>query len=90
MQLELIQTIDNIVFFPATSRKEDQENLALAQVTILHTVCLNFGVGTKYYTYMGQLWLWLSSWWTSKMKVMDWVFLTAKWATIIKKTFFVP
>ncbi|KAL1128928.1 hypothetical protein AAG570_013462 [Ranatra chinensis] len=31
VQLELIQTIDNIVFFPATSRKEDQENLALAQ-----------------------------------------------------------
>jgi hypothetical protein len=32
VQLELIQTIDNIVFFPATSRKEDAENLALAQV----------------------------------------------------------
>lgn len=32
VQLELIQTIDNIVFFPATSRKEDAENLAAAQV----------------------------------------------------------
>ena len=32
VQLELIQTIDNIVFFPATSRKEDAENLAVAQV----------------------------------------------------------
>ena len=32
VQLELIQCIDNIVFFPSTSRKEDQENLALAQV----------------------------------------------------------
>lgn len=32
VQLELIQTIDNIIFYPATSRKEDQENLALAQV----------------------------------------------------------
>lgn len=32
VQLELIQTIDNIVFYPATSKKEDQENLALAQV----------------------------------------------------------
>lgn len=32
VQLELIQTIDNIVFYPATSRKEDQENLAAAQV----------------------------------------------------------
>ncbi|XP_050735041.1 brefeldin A-inhibited guanine nucleotide-exchange protein 1-like isoform X2 [Eriocheir sinensis] len=31
VQLELIQCIDNIVFFPATSKKEDQENLALAQ-----------------------------------------------------------
>ena len=33
VQLELIQTIDNIVFFPATSRKEDAENLAAAQVS---------------------------------------------------------
>uniref|UniRef100_A0A8C7D7E6 ARF guanine nucleotide exchange factor 1 n=1 Tax=Oncorhynchus kisutch TaxID=8019 RepID=A0A8C7D7E6_ONCKI len=31
VQLELIQTIDNMVFFPATSRKEDAENLAAAQ-----------------------------------------------------------
>lgn len=30
VQLELIQTIDSIVFFPATSRKEDAETLALA------------------------------------------------------------
>lgn len=36
VQLELIQTIDNIVFYPATSRKEDQENLALAQADLLH------------------------------------------------------
>lgn len=36
VQLELIQTIDNIVFYPATSRKEDQENLALAQADILN------------------------------------------------------
>lgn len=34
VQLELIQTIDNIVFFPSTSRKEDRENLALAQVRV--------------------------------------------------------
>lgn len=34
VQLELIQTIDNIVFFPATSKKEDAENLAAAQVRI--------------------------------------------------------
>ena len=32
VQLELIQTIDNIVFFPATSRREDAENLAFAKV----------------------------------------------------------
>ncbi|KAI0232805.1 Brefeldin A-inhibited guanine nucleotide-exchange protein 1 [Lamellibrachia satsuma] len=31
VQLELIQTIDNIVFFPATSRREDAETLAAAQ-----------------------------------------------------------
>uniref|UniRef100_A0A4W3GFE2 ARF guanine nucleotide exchange factor 1 n=1 Tax=Callorhinchus milii TaxID=7868 RepID=A0A4W3GFE2_CALMI len=31
VQLELIQTIDNIVFFPATSKREDAENLAAAQ-----------------------------------------------------------
>ena len=32
VQLELIQTIDNILFFPATSRKEDADNLAAAKV----------------------------------------------------------
>ncbi|XP_036374500.1 brefeldin A-inhibited guanine nucleotide-exchange protein 1-like isoform X2 [Megalops cyprinoides] len=31
VQLELIQTIDNIIFFPTTSKKEDAENLAAAQ-----------------------------------------------------------
>ncbi|KAG8441967.1 hypothetical protein GDO86_010953 [Hymenochirus boettgeri] len=36
VQLELIQTIDNIVFFPATSRKEDAENLAAAQRDSAH------------------------------------------------------
>ncbi|XP_063968593.1 brefeldin A-inhibited guanine nucleotide-exchange protein 1-like [Lytechinus pictus] len=35
VQLELIQTIDNIVFFPATSRHEDAENLKAAQETTL-------------------------------------------------------
>lgn len=30
VQLELIQTIDNIIFFPATSRKEDAETWAMA------------------------------------------------------------
>jgi len=32
VQLELIQTIDSILFFPATSKKEDAENQAAAQV----------------------------------------------------------
>lgn len=36
VQLELIQTIDNVVFYPATSRKEDQENLALAQADMMN------------------------------------------------------
>ena len=34
VQLELIQTIDNVVFFPATSRREDAENLAAAKVLL--------------------------------------------------------
>ncbi|KAM8882521.1 brefeldin A-inhibited guanine nucleotide-exchange protein 1 isoform 2-T2 [Synchiropus picturatus] len=37
VQLELIQTIDNIVFFPATSKKEDAENFAAAQRDAVHT-----------------------------------------------------
>ena len=32
VQLELIQTVDNIVFYPSTSRKEDADNMAAAQV----------------------------------------------------------
>ena len=36
VQLELIQTIDNIVFFPTTSKKEDADNMAAAQVCIIH------------------------------------------------------
>uniref|UniRef100_A0A673IW91 Brefeldin A-inhibited guanine nucleotide-exchange protein 2-like n=1 Tax=Sinocyclocheilus rhinocerous TaxID=307959 RepID=A0A673IW91_9TELE len=31
VQLELIQTIDNIAFYPATSKREDAENMAAAQ-----------------------------------------------------------
>lgn len=37
VQLELIQTIDNIVFFPATSKKEDAETLALATADLAVT-----------------------------------------------------
>ena len=32
VQLELIQTIDNIVFYPSTSKKEDANYIAAAQV----------------------------------------------------------
>ena len=32
VQFELIQTIDNIIFYPTTSRKEDAEYIAAAQV----------------------------------------------------------
>lgn len=39
VQLELIQTIDNIVFFPATSKKEDAENFAAAQVQSNKITC---------------------------------------------------
>ncbi|XP_073344293.1 brefeldin A-inhibited guanine nucleotide-exchange protein 1 isoform X3 [Pagrus major] len=38
VQLELIQTIDNIVFFPATSKKEDAENFAAAQRDAVYVV----------------------------------------------------
>ncbi|OAD52521.1 Brefeldin A-inhibited guanine nucleotide-exchange protein 1 [Eufriesea mexicana] len=44
VQLELIQTIDNIVFYPATSRKEDQENLALAQADMFNGKSSELGV----------------------------------------------
>ena len=40
VQLELIQTIDNIVFYPTTSKKEDAENLALAKVKGAVSRCL--------------------------------------------------
>jgi hypothetical protein len=35
VQLELIQTIDNIVFYPTTSKKEDATYIAAAQVSEL-------------------------------------------------------
>lgn len=41
VQLELIQTIDNVVFFPATSRREDAENLASAKSGELSTARLD-------------------------------------------------
>ncbi|XP_041112356.1 brefeldin A-inhibited guanine nucleotide-exchange protein 2-like isoform X1 [Polyodon spathula] len=42
VQLELIQTIDNIVFYPATSKKEDAEHMAAAQRDALDAdVCID-------------------------------------------------
>jgi brefeldin A-inhibited guanine nucleotide-exchange protein len=35
VQLELIQTIDSIVFYPTTSKKEDANYIAAAQVIIV-------------------------------------------------------
>jgi hypothetical protein len=36
VHLELIQTIDNIVFYPTTSKKEDANYIAAAQVNITY------------------------------------------------------
>ncbi|NWX43033.1 BIG1 protein, partial [Steatornis caripensis] len=47
VQLELIQTIDNIVFFPATSKKEDAENLAAAQMKQKSKWMLGISLGFK-------------------------------------------
>lgn len=46
VQLELIQTIDNIIFFPATSRKEDAETLAQAAAELSHSTSGSIGSTT--------------------------------------------
>uniref|UniRef100_A0A3Q2XMN9 ARF guanine nucleotide exchange factor 2 n=1 Tax=Hippocampus comes TaxID=109280 RepID=A0A3Q2XMN9_HIPCM len=43
VQLELIQTIDNIVFYPSTSKKEDAENMAAAQRDALEEASADVG-----------------------------------------------
>ncbi|XP_062506854.1 brefeldin A-inhibited guanine nucleotide-exchange protein 1-like isoform X3 [Corticium candelabrum] len=40
VQLELIQTIDNVLFFPTTSRKDDEYNLAFANDEVCSEVLL--------------------------------------------------
>lgn len=40
VQLELIQTIDNVLFFPTTSRKDDEYNLASSRGEECCRVCL--------------------------------------------------
>ncbi|EAT34779.1 AAEL013012-PA, partial [Aedes aegypti] len=50
VQLELIQTIDNIIFFPATSRKEDAETLAQAAAELIGSTTgsiLNHSLSTE-------------------------------------------
>ena len=39
VQLELIQTIDSIVFYPTTSKKEDANYIAADQVIIVIIYC---------------------------------------------------
>ncbi|XP_037121927.1 brefeldin A-inhibited guanine nucleotide-exchange protein 2 isoform X2 [Syngnathus acus] len=43
VQLELIQTIDNIAFYPSTSKKEDAENMAAAQRDALEEALTDVG-----------------------------------------------
>ncbi|KAI5718763.1 hypothetical protein M8J76_000035 [Diaphorina citri] len=47
VQLELIRTVDNILFYPVTSRKEDEETLALAQADLLHREQLTTGANSN-------------------------------------------
>lgn len=35
VQLELIQTIDNVVFYPTTSKKDDHDNMLAAQQVLV-------------------------------------------------------
>lgn len=49
VQLELIRTVDNILFYPVTSRKEDEETLALAQADLLHREQLTSNVGSQHH-----------------------------------------
>ncbi|XP_072016825.1 brefeldin A-inhibited guanine nucleotide-exchange protein 1-like [Amphiura filiformis] len=52
VQLELIQTIDNILFFPATSRHEDAENLRAAQVGCVYNYVVVWEEDPGMYRYL--------------------------------------
>ncbi|CAF4312534.1 unnamed protein product [Rotaria socialis] len=56
VQLELIQTIDDIVFYPSTSKKEDLQNIAIAQkLTWFQTKALaNVPSGQQALTYFAN------------------------------------
>ena len=38
VQLELIQAIDNIIFYPSTSKKEDSQHIAIAHVSYTNMI----------------------------------------------------
>jgi len=38
VQIELIQTIDNIIFFPSTSKKEDLQYISIAHVRNIYLI----------------------------------------------------
>uniref|UniRef100_A0A3B3ZMZ8 SEC7 domain-containing protein n=1 Tax=Periophthalmus magnuspinnatus TaxID=409849 RepID=A0A3B3ZMZ8_9GOBI len=52
VQLELIQTIDNIVFYPSTSKKEDADNMSAAQRDALEEAELTGETGAEQGMYM--------------------------------------
>ncbi|KAM9751790.1 LOW QUALITY PROTEIN: brefeldin A-inhibited guanine nucleotide-exchange protein 2 [Menidia menidia] len=52
VQLELIQTVDNIVFYPTTSKKEDADNMAAAQRDALEESEAESGPDRGMYRYM--------------------------------------
>ena len=44
VQLELIQMIDNVVFFPSTSRREDEDNMAEIRVMrLVNSLLIGWG-----------------------------------------------
>lgn len=49
VQLELIQTVDNIIFYPTTSRKEDANYIAAAQVHIFNRFLFFFQVDKMFF-----------------------------------------
>lgn len=40
VELELIQTIDNVVFYPATSKRDDYDNVQAAQQVSFISLCV--------------------------------------------------
>ncbi|XP_065669547.1 brefeldin A-inhibited guanine nucleotide-exchange protein 1 isoform X2 [Hydra vulgaris] len=57
VQLEIIQTIDNVVFYPATSKREDAENMAAAKSSDAEYVTSLIDVGMFPFLNSDQLFL---------------------------------